>query len=88
MFSGEIYGLINCYVSIGYQKLGIGKQLTEFRINRIKELGGKVIFSDTQKEWHLERFGFKTIESPFENWVLMQLNFNSFEKTECGGKNI
>jgi len=74
MFSGSIYGLIGCYIDIKFQNLGIGKALTEFRINRIKELGAQIVFSSTQKEWHLKRFGFETIKSPFENWTLMQLN--------------
>lgn len=72
-FDDGVFGLCTCYVLPDHQGKGIGKKLTEYRINRIKELGGEIIFSTTKKTWHLERFGFKIIESPYEKWSLMQL---------------
>lgn len=72
-FDNQAFGLFTCYIDPIYQNKGIGKKLTEFRINRIKEIGGRVIFSSTKKPWHLERFGFKQIKSPYDDWKIMQL---------------
>lgn len=73
-FDDGVYGLCSCYVHVDHHGLGIGKELTEYRINRIKELGGEIIFSTTKQPWHLERFGFEIIKSPYKEWNLMQLN--------------
>lgn len=70
------YGLCPCYVDKNHHHEGIGKKCTEFRLNKIRELGGKSIFAVVQKQnkWHLERFGFKEINSPQEDdWKIMQL---------------
>lgn len=72
-FDDSVYSLCTCYVKPEYQGQGVGKALTEHRINRIKELGGEIIFSTTKQVWHLKRFGFEIIKSPYETWNLMQL---------------
>lgn len=73
-FDDGVFGLCTCYVEPKYQKQGVGKELTEYRINRIRELGGEIIFSTTTQVWHLKRFGFEILKSPYEKWNLMQLN--------------
>lgn len=70
----SVFGICSCYILPEFQSKGIGKTLTKFRIDRIKELGGEIIFSTTKKVWHLERFGFKVINSPYKTWKIMQLN--------------
>ena len=72
-FDDEAYSIWRCYVLPEYQWKWIGKKLVQHRIDRIKELWGTVIFSTTQKMWHLERFWFKEIDSPYTKWHMMQL---------------
>lgn len=72
-FDDEAYSIGICYVLPEYQWQWIGKKLVQYRIDKIKELGGAVIFSTTQKTWHLERFWFKEIDSPYTKWHMMQL---------------
>lgn len=76
-FSKSIYGLFTCYVDPKFHYKGIGKALTEFRINRIRELNGYIIFSITRQVWHLERFGFVIIPSPYKTWYLLQKDIHS-----------
>lgn len=75
----QTYTLFTCYVKTEFQGQGIGKALTEFRINRIRELKGQLVFSSTYEPWHLERFGFKKLETPYNTakekpLIPMQLN--------------
>lgn len=72
-FDNGVFGLFTCYVHPEYQKTGIGRKLTEKRIELIKNKNGDVIFSTTKKKWHLERFGFIEIKSPYKEWSIMQL---------------
>ena len=74
LFDDEVFCLLTCYILPEYQSKGIGKKLVEFRLNRIKELGGTTILASTQKRWHLERFGFTTNKYEGSDWYLMQLN--------------
>ncbi len=77
LFDDGVFWLSTCYVDPQYQWLWIGKELVEYRIKKIKELWWEIIFSTTQKTRHLERFGFKKIESPYKTWNLMQLNLTA-----------
>ena len=61
-FDDVSFGICTCYVLPELQNRGIGRSLTEYRIQRIKYLGGRVIFSTTKKHWHLKRFGFKVLD--------------------------
>lgn len=72
-FDDEAYSIWRCYVLPEFQWKWIGKTLTQHRIDRIKELWWTVIFSTTEKMWHLERFWFKEIDSPYKKWHMMQL---------------
>lgn len=70
----SVYGVFSCYISKEYRGIGIGKELTSFRLQKILQLGGQIVFATTKETWHLERFGFKVIDSPYGDWKLMQLN--------------
>ena len=72
----QTYNLISCYVKPNFQGFGIGKKLVDFRLKKIRELKGQLVFSTTKETWHLERFGFKKIESPYKYYKVMQLNIN------------
>lgn len=72
-FDDEAYSIWRCYVLPEFQWKWVGKTLTQHRIDRIKELWWTVIFSTTEKMWHLERFWFKEIDSPYTKWHMMQL---------------
>ena len=71
-FDDEAYSIWRCYVLPEFQWRWIWQLLVQYRIDRIKELWGTVIFSTTQKKRHLERFWFKEIDSPYTKWHMMQ----------------
>ena len=73
VFDSGAYGLFMCYVHPDFQQQGIGKALTEVRIERIRKKGGLSVLSTTRNAWHLERFGFQPIASPYPDWQIMQL---------------
>ena len=73
VFDSGVYGLFMCYVHPQFQNEGIGRALTEARIDMIRKQGGLSILSTTRKVWHLARFGFREISSPYPDWHIMQL---------------
>ncbi|HEY1041457.1 MAG TPA: GNAT family N-acetyltransferase [Candidatus Paceibacterota bacterium] len=78
-FDDGVYGLFWGIVHPEHQGKGIGKALTEERIQRIKQAGAHIILSTTKKTWHLERFGFKVIESRDDGYYLMMKTLKHFE---------
>ena len=72
-FDDGVYGLFWIQVHPLYQKIGIGKKLTEIRINKIKKLNGELIIATTKKIWHLERFGFQQVSPRGDGYYLMQM---------------
>lgn len=72
-FSNAVYGIFWINVHPNYKNIGVGKSLTKFRIEAIKNEGGKVILSTTKKAWHLERFGFQKISLLTGGSILMKL---------------
>ena len=75
-FDDNVFGLFWANVDPSYQNVGLGKALTLSRLDAIKEMDGKVIFSTTRKQWHLHRFGFKTVCPRGDGYYLMQLNID------------
>lgn len=73
-FNDDIYGLCWCVVHPDFQGKGIGKKLTEVRIEEIKKIGGKIILSSTKKLWHLTRFGFEDLGICGDDYHLMKLH--------------
>ena len=73
VFDSGVFGLFMCYVHPDFQNEGIGRALTEVRIEMIREKGGLSVLSTTRKMWHLERFGFQPIATPYSDWHIMQL---------------
>jgi len=69
-----------CWVNVkkDLQNKGIGRLLTQARINGIKQQGGKLILVVTQSPQHFEYFGFERIKTlqgvdGFGDWYLMSL---------------
>jgi predicted N-acetyltransferase YhbS len=75
-FDDNVFGLFWANVDPEFQNYRLGKELTLKRIDAIKRMDGKVIFSTTRKQWHLQRFGFKTIMEREDGYFLMQLNLD------------
>jgi predicted N-acetyltransferase YhbS len=71
-FDSGVYGVFMCYVHPDFQFKGIGRALTERAISDIRKKGGLSILATTRKKWHFERFGFKSIFSPYPDWDVMQ----------------
>ena len=69
----SVFGICTCYVDPEYHNQGIGRALTQHRLDEIKKMGGEIIFSTTKQIWHLQRFGFEVIKSPYTEWSVMQL---------------
>ncbi len=73
------YELVWINVSKEYEGQGIGKLLTETRIEHIKRLGGTIILLMTRKQKFFEQFGFRRKDAFWEEddaevcnpWVLM-----------------
>jgi N-acetylglutamate synthase-like GNAT family acetyltransferase len=73
-YDNSIYGLCSCFVHPTFRGMKVGYELTNYRLAVAKHKKAKIIQSTTQKNWHLERFGFVETVHDFENgWNLMQL---------------
>jgi N-acetylglutamate synthase-like GNAT family acetyltransferase len=68
----DVWDFIWINVQKDHQKTNIGKQLTEYRINKVKELGGKEIHLMTRNYQFFKKLGFRTV-SVNNDWVLMVL---------------
>lgn len=65
------YDLIWIAVHLGFKTLGVGKKLTEWRIEEIKKRGGQMIELVTQKPDYFSKFGFFKLHHLGNEWYLM-----------------
>lgn len=68
------YELVWINVAWWAQKQGIGRKLTEARIQDIRRIGGTMIMLMTQKSLFFEKFGFKMLAN-YDDWKLMVATF-------------
>jgi N-acetylglutamate synthase-like GNAT family acetyltransferase len=54
-----------------FQGLGVGKHLTDYRLDRVREQDGSHVNLVTQKPKFFEKFGFITSQHLGNNWVEM-----------------
>ena len=66
-----IWDFIWINISPEYQRTGIGSLLTEHRLNKVEERGGKAVHLVTQKYSFFRKFGFKTAHVYQGRWALM-----------------
>jgi GNAT superfamily N-acetyltransferase len=65
------YDLIWLAVDKRYQEHGVGRALTEWRIEEIKRRGGQMIELVTQKPEYFSKFGFFKLHHLGNEWYLM-----------------
>lgn len=67
-----IWDLIWINVKKEYQREGVGKRLTEYRVTEIKRCNGSAIHLMTQSPLFFEKLGFEIIHH-YEGWKLMSM---------------
>lgn len=66
----DSYDLIWIAVHRDYQGKGVGRALTQVRLDEIKRRGGSLVSLVTQKPKFFEGFGFKKVDD-LDEWCLM-----------------
>jgi N-acetylglutamate synthase-like GNAT family acetyltransferase len=80
MLMTDLYDLIWLVVEKGYQKHGVGRILTEWRLSGIKRLGGAAVQLVTQKPDYFARwFGFAPLAPLGNGWTLMLKRLKNVE---------
>jgi N-acetylglutamate synthase-like GNAT family acetyltransferase len=71
MLAPSAFNFIWLVIRDDYQKLGAGRELTEYRIAEVRRRGGTMIQLVTQKPAYFRKFGFFTQDDLGYDWVLM-----------------
>lgn len=79
MLMKDAYHLIWIAVEVDYKSTGIGKALTNCRLEEIKKRGGSMVQLVTQKPGYFEKFGFFKL-TPLDNgWWLMMIRLKEID---------
>jgi N-acetylglutamate synthase-like GNAT family acetyltransferase len=70
----ELTGIV---VHPKWQARGIGRALTDARLELIRALGGKYVLISTIRPDYFERFDFEAIDSTGDGWVTMRHHIDS-----------
>lgn len=80
MLMTDLYDLIWLVVEKGYQKHGVGRALTHWRLSEIKRLGGAAVQLVTQKPGYFNRwFNFQPVAPLGNGWMLMIRHLKNVE---------
>lgn len=67
----DIWDFIWINIHPDFKKQGLGRDLTNFRINMVSEMGGSAIHLMTKRYKFFKSMGFKAVHVYQGNWVLM-----------------